>query len=52
MEPVEATKLTVYIGDSFRYRHRPLYRAIVEMGLGFPRFHGLSAFKPQLLLSV
>ncbi len=31
MEPVEATKLTVYIGDSFRYRHRPLYRAIVEM---------------------
>lgn len=31
MEPVEATKLTVYVGDSFRYRHRPLYRAIVEM---------------------
>jgi PII-like signaling protein len=28
---VEATKLTVYIGDSFRYRHRPLYRAVVEM---------------------
>jgi uncharacterized protein len=31
MEPVEATKLTVYVGDSFRYGRRPLYRAIVEM---------------------
>lgn len=31
MEPVEATKLTIYVGDSFRYRHGPLYRAIVEM---------------------
>lgn len=31
MEPVEATRLTVYTGDSFRYRHKALYRAIVEM---------------------
>lgn len=31
MEPVEATKLTVYTGDSFRYGRRLLYRAIVEM---------------------
>lgn len=31
MEPGDATKLTIYIGDSFRYRHRKLYFAIVEM---------------------
>ncbi len=31
MEPVEATRLTVYTGDSFRYGHRALYQAIVEM---------------------
>lgn len=31
MEPGDATKLTVYIGDSFRYRHQKLYSAIVEM---------------------
>jgi PII-like signaling protein len=31
VEPVEATKLTVYTGDSFRYGRRLLYRAIVEM---------------------
>ena len=31
MEPVEATKLTIYTGDSFRYRHKLLYSAIVEM---------------------
>ena len=30
MEPVEATKLTVYTGDSFRYGRKALYRAIVE----------------------
>ena len=27
----DATKLTVYIGDSFRYRRKKLYCAIVEM---------------------
>jgi uncharacterized protein len=31
MEPGEATKLTVYIGDSFRYARKPLYRALVQM---------------------
>ncbi len=31
MEPVEATRLTIYTGDSFRYGHKTLYRAIVEM---------------------
>ena len=31
MEPVEATRLTVYTGDSFRYGRKALYRAIVEM---------------------
>ena len=31
MEPIEATKLTVYTGDSFRYGHKALYRAIVEV---------------------
>lgn len=31
MEPVDATKLTVYTGDSFRYGRRLLYRVIVEM---------------------
>lgn len=31
MEPGEATKLTVYIGDSFRYGRKTLYRALVEM---------------------
>ena len=31
MELGEATKLTVYIGDSFRYGRKKLYCAIVEM---------------------
>ena len=31
MEPLGATKLTVYTGDSFRYGRKLLYRAIVEM---------------------
>lgn len=31
MEPGDATKLTIYIGDSFRYRRKKLYFAIVEM---------------------
>ncbi len=31
MEPGEATKLTDYIGDSFRYGRKKLYCAIVEM---------------------
>lgn len=31
MEPREATKLTVYIGDSFRYGRKTLHRALVEM---------------------
>ncbi|CAN5614735.1 DUF190 domain-containing protein [soil metagenome] len=31
MEPIEATKLTIYTGDSFRHGHKALYRAIVEV---------------------
>ena len=31
MEPGDATKLTIYVGDSFRYGRRKLYYAIVEM---------------------
>ena len=31
MEPLDATRLTVYTGDSFRYGRKLLYRAIVEM---------------------
>lgn len=31
MDPLDATRLTVYTGDSFRYRRKALYRAIVEM---------------------
>jgi PII-like signaling protein len=31
MEPGDATKLTVYIGDSFRYGRKKLYYAIVQM---------------------
>lgn len=31
METTEATKLTIYTGDSFRYGRRLLYRAVVEM---------------------
>ena len=30
MEPIDATKLTVYIGDSDRRGHKPLHLAIVE----------------------
>jgi uncharacterized protein len=31
MEPTEATKLTIYIGDSDRYGRKPLHLAIVEL---------------------
>jgi PII-like signaling protein len=31
VESIEATRLTVYTGDSFRYGHKALYQAIVEM---------------------
>lgn len=31
MAPVEATQLTVYIGDSLRHEGKPLYRAVVEL---------------------
>ena len=30
MEPVDATKLTIYTGDGFRYGHKALYHAVVE----------------------
>jgi uncharacterized protein len=31
MEPTEATKLTIYIGDSDKHGHKPLHLAIVEL---------------------
>ena len=31
MVPGDATKLTIYIGDSFRYGRKKLYFAIVKM---------------------
>lgn len=31
MQPVEATQLTVYTGDSSRHGGKPLYRAVVEL---------------------
>lgn len=49
MEPVEATKLTVYTGDSSRYEHKALYRAIVEVLLeegiaGATVIHGIEGY--------
>lgn len=49
MEPVEATKLTVYTGDSSRYEHKVLYRAIVEVLLeeeisGATVVHGIEGY--------
>ncbi len=49
MEPGDATKLTVYIGDSFRYGRKKLYCAIVEMlheeGIaGATVLHGLEGY--------
>jgi uncharacterized protein len=31
MEPTEATKLTIYVGDSDRHGRKPLHLAIVEL---------------------
>ena len=31
MEPVSATKLTIYVGDSDKHGHKPLHLAIVEL---------------------
>ena len=31
MEPGDATKLTIYVGDSFRFGHKKLYYATVEV---------------------
>ncbi len=31
MEPTEATKLTIYIGDSDKHGRKPLHLAIVEL---------------------
>ena len=47
MEPFEATKLTVYTGDSSRYEHKVLYRAIVEVLLEEKdcRCHGRSWYR-------
>ncbi len=49
MEPVEATKLTVYTGDSSRHDHKVLYRAIVEVLLeegiaGATVIHGIEGY--------
>jgi PII-like signaling protein len=49
VEPIEATKLTVYTGDSSRYEHKILYRAIVgvllEEGIaGATVIHGIEGY--------
>jgi PII-like signaling protein len=49
VEPFEATKLTVYTGDSSRYEHKVLYRAIVEVLLeegisGATVVHGIEGY--------
>ena len=44
MEPMEATKLTVYTGDSFRYGRKALYRAIVEGIAGATVIHGIEGY--------
>ncbi|MCA1729930.1 MAG: DUF190 domain-containing protein [Actinobacteria bacterium] len=31
MEPITATKLTIYIGDSDKHGHKPLHLAIIEL---------------------
>src|SRR5215210_9555794 len=52
MEPGDATKLTVYTGDSFRYGHKKLYYAIVEAlheeGIaGATVLHGIEGYGAQ-----
>lgn len=49
MEPVEATKLSVYTGDSSRHGHKAMYRAIVEVLLeegiaGATVIHGIEGY--------
>jgi PII-like signaling protein len=49
MEPGDATKLTIYVGDSLRYGHKKLYCAIVEMmhdeGIaGATMLHGIEGY--------
>ena len=38
MEPGDATKLTIYVGDSLRYGHKKFYYAIVEV------LHGIEGY--------
>jgi len=49
MEPTEATKLTIYIGDSDKHGRKPLHLAIVELlhneGLsGATVLHGIEGY--------
>ena len=49
MEPVSATKLTIYIGDSDKHGHKPLHLAIVELlheesVLGATVLHGIEGY--------
>ena len=49
MEPITATKLTIYIGDSDKHGHKPLHLAIIELlhaeGIsGATVLHGIEGF--------
>ncbi len=49
MEPITATKLTIYIGDSDKHERKPLHLAIVELlheesVLGATVLHGIEGY--------
>ena len=55
MEPTTVTKLTIYIGDSDKHRHKPLHLAIVELlhdeGIsGATVLHGIEGYGAHKLI--
>ena len=51
MEPGDATKLTIYVGDSFRYGHKKLYYAIVKQ-IHTARILDLSGDLPVVIIAI
>lgn len=52
MNTTDAVKLAIYVGDSDRHQHKPLYRAIVELlaaeGVaGTTVLHGIEGYGPS-----
>lgn len=52
MNTTDAVKLAIYVGDSDRHGHKPLYRAIVELlraeGIaGATVLHGIEGYGPS-----